>query len=325
MTNVVVSIINYKTPGMTIDAATSVLDDIGDLDVHVVIVDNGSADGSDRELLKWKAGLPADAPVTIVLSPENTGFSGGHNQGMAERNADFYLVQNSDSFIRPGFLKAILVSAQCHPKAGIIAPRIEHEDGVQQHNCFRFHSPGSEFLRAADIGILIRWLRRWFISLGDDPNPDEIEWVSFASVLLRHDMVDKIGPMDEGYFLYFEDTDYCLTAGRAGWGITFCPDAKTVHFRGGSGPVKANLKTNKELPAYYYRSRSRFLYKAHGRFGLLAANMSYYFGRGLNHLSRLLGKRFTPMPEREARNIWQNFWTPLRPDERPAQRKDQTP
>ena len=313
-----VSIINYRTVELTIQAVTSVLDDMRGIDGQVVIVDNCSQDGSVQALETWIKALPRNAPVTLVSSAENTGFSGGHNQGMATCEAEYYLIQNSDALLRPGFIRAILDAADAAPEAGLFAPRIEHEEGTVQHSCFRFHSPASEFARAVRTGFVSRWLSGRLTSLGPEPDPDQIEWASFACILLRARMVGVLGPMDEGYFLYFEDAEYCLRARRAGWKIAYVPQAVAIHFRGGSGPVKARMKSRSVLPPYYYRSRARFLYQAHGHVGLLAANLGWHAGRLIKHGSRLLGQTVYPMPAREGRNIWLNFTAPLTPDTRPA-------
>ena len=82
-------------------------------------------------------------------------------------------------------------------------------------------------------------LKRHDVPLAMPPAPGQIGWASFACILLRGAMVQAIGPMDDGYFLYFEDTEYCLRAARAGWQVAYVAQARCVHFRGGSGPVKA--------------------------------------------------------------------------------------
>jgi GT2 family glycosyltransferase len=117
--------------------------------------------------------------------------------------------------------------------------------------------------------------------------------------------------MDDGYFLYFEDTEYCLRAARAGWSVAYVPQARAVHFRGGSGPVKAMAAAKKRLPAYFYASRSRFLYQAHGTAGLWLANLAWLSGRGLAQLRRLAGKPVPPSNAAEARDIWINSLSPL--------------
>ncbi|MEM7524165.1 MAG: glycosyltransferase family 2 protein [Pseudomonadota bacterium] len=318
------SIINYKTGALTIQCVRSVLDDIGDLDVHVVVVDNASGDGSVEEIADWIAALKAEAPaeaarVELVRSPTNTGFSGGHNIGVAAHPAEAYLVLNSDAVLRPGALASLLAAARAHPGAGLIAPRLEDEDGAPQVNCFRAHSWASELIAAAHTGFVTRALRRRDMPLPIDPSPDDIEWVSFACVLLRDDMVRAIGAMDEGFFLYCEDTEYCVRARRAGWSVRFTPEARVVHFRGGSAPVKALVKARKRPPAYLYASRTRIHRIANGRLGPLLANLAWLAGRAVALARRLVGRAPPQTVAHEARDIWINFFTPLGDSRKPAE------
>jgi GT2 family glycosyltransferase len=323
VTALVVSIINYRTAEMTLDCVRSVLDDLrggadgGRIDGHVVVTDNASGDGSAERIAGWIAAQPAGTPVTLIRSEVNTGFSGGHNIGMGARMADFYLPLNSDAHLRPGFCATMLAAAAAAPRAGLFAPRIEHEDGTPQVSAFRFASPASEFARGANTGWVTRMMRGRLVALGPDPDPDAIEWASFACILLRGDMVRALGPMDEGYFLYFEDAEYCLRARRAGWRIAWVPGARAVHHRGGSGPVKSLQKARRRMPPYYYASRTRFLYQAHGRAGLWAANAAWAAGRALAQTRRLLGRRPNPIAEAEGRDIWTNASRPLGPRRAP--------
>jgi N-acetylglucosaminyl-diphospho-decaprenol L-rhamnosyltransferase len=313
MKKLVVSIINYRTAEMTLGCVRSVLDDIGDHDVAVVVVDNASDDGSVEALSTWIDAQARPVPVTLVASVANTGFSGGHNQAFRAVEAEFYLVLNSDGLLRPGFLSAILAAAAAHPAAGLIVPRIETAQGEVQTNCFRFPGLLSELDRGAASGPVTRLLHRRTVSLGPDPDPGAVEWASFACILLRRSMIDAIGPMDEGYFLYFEDAEYCLRARRAGWRLVRAPGALMVHFRGGSGPVKALEKARRRLPAYYYRSRSRFMAQAHGHSGLIAANLMWHLGRGMAQMRRLAGKPVPKSMDAEARDIWTGARSPLLP------------
>ncbi len=308
---IAVSIINYRTGALTIQCIRSVLDDLTGIDARIVVVDNCSHDGSAEEIEAWIADQPDTAPVQLVRSADNGGFSAGHNQGIAAVRADYYLILNSDTLLRAGFFKSLLAAADAAPTAGLIAPRLTGEDGTVQTSCFRFPSPYSELIRGANSGPVTRALKRHEVALGPHPDPARIEWASFACILLRADMIRDIGPMDEGYFLYFEDAEYSLRAARAGWQIAHEPRAVAVHFRGGSGPVKTLATARKRLPAYYYRSRSRFFCQAHGRAGLLAANLLWVGGRAVAQLRRLAGKSVPPMIEAERRDIWINAITPL--------------
>ena len=313
------SIINYRTGDLTIGCIASALKALGEIDGRIVVVDNASGDGSDDAIAEWIAAQPTQVPVDLVRSPRNTGFSGGHNLGMAAAEADLYVLLNSDAVVREDFVQRMLEAFEAQPDTGIVVPRLEGEDGVAQTNCFRFPGPVSEFIRGINSGPVTRLLKRYEVSLGPDPDPGAIDWASFACIGLNGRMVRALGPMDEGYFLYFEDAAYCLQARRAGWRILRAPDAVAVHFRGGSGPVKSLARARKRLPPYYYSSRTRFLYQAHGRVGLWAANLLWNLGRGLTQLRRLGGKSIYPMAEGELRDIWTNINRPLGPRHAPGE------
>ena len=307
---IIVSIINYRTGDLTLNCVQSVLADLGGRDIRVSVVDNASGDGSADQIAAWIAAHP-DAPVDLIRSPTNSGFSGGHNQGIGSGEAEYYLVLNSDAVLRAGFFEAILKTARANPRAGFIAPRIEHEDGTPQISQFRFHSPLGELVRGAATGPVTKALSRHDVPLGPDPDPAQIDWASFACILLNGEMVRALGPMDEGYFLYFEDAEYCLRARRAGWRVLRAPEAVAVHFRGGSGPVKEMEAARARRPGYYYRARTRFFCQAHGRTGLVAANLMFHLGRAIAQARRLIGRPVPPAIKGEWRDIWTNTLTPM--------------
>ena len=316
---VAISIINYRTGALTISCLQSVLADLGEIDARVVVVDNASNDGSAEEIERWIAQQPTPIPVELVHSAVNGGFSAGHNVGLSSVDAEFYLVLNSDALLRPGFFRAILDAARKAPRAGLFAPRLEGEDGTVQTSCFRFPGPTSELIRGASTGAITRALGRYDVSLGPAPDPSEIGWASFACILLRGTMIDAIGPMDEGYFLYFEDAEYCLRAHRAGWQIAMCPMPVPCTFGAAAARSRRSRAARKRMPAYYYASRTRFFYQAHGTVGLLLANLAWHVGHGIAQVRCLFGKRINPACEAEGRDIWTNVKLPLGPRHAPGE------
>lgn len=317
MTKLTVSIINYKTADLTMAALQSVRDDISGRDMSVVVIDNASNDGSAEKIEAWLAEA-GDPRFKLVRSDVNGGFSAGHNLGFAtDPEADYYLVLNSDALIRPGFFDAILEAAEANPAYGLFMPQLEFEDGTPQVSCFRFHSIVSEFLRGIATGPVTRMLKGYVVADPEPLAPHDIGWASFACVLLSGKMVRDIGPMDDGYFLYFEDTEYSLRASRAGWKVLFVPGAHVVHLCGGSGPVTELTDQKKRLPAYFWRSRTRYFRQAYGPFGPLLSNLAWMLGRVLAQARWLAGKApFAPI-EREWTDMWQGFLNPLRPDLEP--------
>jgi hypothetical protein len=309
--DLVVSVINYRTAEMTIRCAETVLAALEGVDGHVALVDNFSDDGSVETLQAWIDALGPDAPVSLTAAPTNTGFSGGHNIGIRARKARFYLIFNSDAELKPGAARALLDCAAANPRAGLIGSRLEYENGEVQISCFRFPSAWSELIRAAGTGLVTKLLARHNVPLAMPPDPSQIDWVSFASVMVRAEMVDQIGMMDEGYFLYSEDTEYSWRARQAGWGVVYEPRARAVHHRGGSAPVKAQAAAKKRIPAYFYASRSRFMATAHGRAGLIAANLAWHLGRGVAMLRILMGSKNHRTVAHESRDVWINALDPF--------------
>jgi hypothetical protein len=307
----VVSIINYRTGPMTIECVQSVLADAGGIDLHVVVVDNASGDGSAEAIEAWIAAQDPPVPVTLVRAPANRGFAAGHNIGLAARSGETYLVHNSDTLVRPGALGILLGTLRARPEAGMVAPQLEYLDGEVQGSAFRLPTPLGEVVRAARSGPVTRLLARHDLSLGPAPDPAAIEWVSFASVLIRAETLATVGPLDEGYFLYTDDVDYCWRARRAGWAIVQDRRARIVHFRGASGSVKQNVKARRRQPAYLYASRARFFRKAYGQGGLLAANLLWYAGKAANVLRCLVSDDRPSGAPREWLDIWTNFLDPL--------------
>ena len=310
----VISIINYRTADMTIRCVETVLAALAALDGvdgHVALVDNFSDDGSVEKLRAWIDGLGPEAPVSLTASPVNSGFSGGHNIGIRARKARFYLIFNSDAELLPGAPRALLDCAAANPRAGLIGSQLEYEDGTVQVSCFRFPSAFSELIRAAATGPVTKLFKRHDVPLDMPPAPDQIDWVSFASIMARAEMIEEIGMMDEGYFLYSEDTEYCWRARQAGWGVLYAPEARAIHHRGGSAPVKAQAAAKKRIPAYFYASRTRFLATSRGRVGLIAANLAWHLGRGVAMLRIAMGSKGHRTVAHEARDIWTNALDPF--------------
>ncbi len=308
---IVISIINFRTPEMTIACVDSVLADQGDLNAHVVVVDNASGDQSIPLLQRWLEEKGQDAPITLVQSPDNSGFSGGHNQGIGQYEADHYLILNSDALLRPGFFEALFKAVEANPKAGLFSPIIEDEEGNAQVSYFRAHTPVSEFLRGAGIGALTRALRRYEVPIFDASDAADIDWVSFACVLVRGAVFEQTGPMDADYFLYYEDSAFCHEARAQGWEFCLVPDACALHYEGGSGPVQENVEQRKRQPAYLYAARTRYFYQTGGYPKLIAANLMWNLGRIVSIVRWIAMKPHRAVPG-EFSGIWTQFFTPLK-------------
>jgi len=314
MNELCVIILNYRRADLTIECLRSLADALEGHPRRVaVVVDNGSGDDSADRLEQAIVENRWDGWARLLRSPVNGGFAAGNNIGFEAEEAEAYLLLNSDARVKPGAIDGLLRSMRDHPDAGLIGPRLQGPDGRAQVSCFRYRTPVSELLEAAGTGLLDRWLSRCVVAAGVHDQPVEAQWVSFACVLIRKAVIERIGPMDEKYFMYFEDMDYARRARRAGWGVLHDPTMSVIHLRGGSSSVKRAFRRRSRVPRYYYESRSRYFAKYYGGIlGILAANACWYLGRGVALLREICGAKRVHACACASRDIWTNCLTPLR-------------
>src|SRR5205085_5590103 len=136
--------------------------------------------------------------------------------------------------------------------------------------------------------VLNRALFRQNFQLMPRESESHYDWVSFASALIRSEVIRDIGFLDEGFFLYFDDADYCRRARKAGWKIGFCQDARVVHLEGQSNTVPESNRKLHRRPRYYYVSRARYFAKHLGTAGFWAANVAWSVGSVIGHAKQLV-------------------------------------
>lgn len=314
---IAVVILNYRTPGMTVDCLETLEPELVQRgDARVYVVDNCSGDGSADQIEQAINDRGWSGWCELLPSEVNGGFAAGNNVGLRKAHADggfeYALLLNSDTLVRPGAITELLNAGEQRKDASLIGPRLEWPDGKPQVSTFRCQTPVTELINAAAIGALTKLLSRFNTSIGVSDEPVAAPWVSFACVLIRKEVFETAGLMDEGYFMYFEDVAMCRAARQAGFGVLYWPQAHVVHLRGGSSPVKSAAEQRKRLPAYFYASRSRYYASFYGRPGLWLANALWLLGRSLSWLREWFG-RGSHHAERAPRDIWTNALDPLRP------------
>jgi GT2 family glycosyltransferase len=295
-------IVNYRTPELSLRALDSLLPELDADRDEVVLVENGSADDSSERL---QSGVRRRAPsvaVRVVSARHNRGYSAGVNLGLRAADADHYLVLNSDVIVREGAVSAFLARAEACPRPALVAPRLEGPDSDAQISSFRYPSPLGELVEAAGTGPIARLFARHAIANPAAP-PDAERWVSFAAVLISRASIERVGLMDEDFFMFFEDVDYCRRVQASGGSIVDCPEARIVHLRGASSPVKRLREQRKRLPTYFYESRSRYFTKHLGRSTLWLANAFWLLGQGIAAARELAGR-----PRHNARGSVRDIW-----------------
>lgn len=306
-------ITSYRAKELTLDCLHSLAGEVRQTPgIKVGICDNGNEDDTLAYLNAAivREGWQDWAYVTPVMP--NRGFSGGNNVILRDALAsgedyDYYMLLNADTIVRPGALGLLIGAIDSGDRIGIACPRLEWPDGTPQISCFRYISPVSEFISAAQTGPLTNLLESWDVPVPVSDGPVEMQWGSFACALIRKEVLEEIGVLDEGYFLYFDDVDYCRSARDKGWKVKYFPEARVVHLRGKSNPVKETSANLKRRPDYWYKSRSWYLKKFYGRAGLFAANMLWYAGRSVSFLRERFGSKKPHICEKEWIDIWKGF------------------
>lgn len=314
---ILVVILNYGTANLVEQCLESLEPELVGGPDRVVIVDNASPDDSADQIAATIDDRGWDGWAELVRAETNAGFSAGNNVGAAVHDSDWILFLNSDTIVRPGAIAALMASAQEHPRAGLIGPRLEWEDERPQVSAFRAPTPISEGLRGASLGVLDRVLHRWVVRTDITSEPIPVDWVSFAGVLVRRAAWTETGPMDDGFFMYFEDIDYALRIRSAGWEVWHAPSARIVHLRGGTASVKKDAAARRRVPPYFYAARSRYFAKHFGRLGLLTANLLWAAGSGLGVVLQVVGRKRSPTKS-EWRDVWHGFPSPMTPAPIPA-------
>ncbi|UWR27438.1 glycosyltransferase family 2 protein [Sulfitobacter sp. S223] len=309
-------LLNFRTSAMTLRAAEAAIADLHSLGGELVIVDNASGDGSYEMLMEQVAarGWGEGGLVRVVASSKNGGFGAGNNIGLRKklsdgRTPDYFYILNSDAFPDTGATAALVDHLETHPQAGIACSHIRGEDNVVHTTAFRFPSIAGEFAGAARLGFIDRLLPEALVPM---PQPDttvQVDWSAGASMMLRRTMLEKIGLFDEAFFLYFEETDLCLRAARAGWSCWYIPDSRVVHI----GSVSTGMKTKRRMPGYWYDSRRHYFIKNHGRAYAAAALSAHLFGGILHRLRVGLFGRQPQDPRWFLRDMAAHAFTPYRP------------
>lgn len=275
-------IVNYRTAGLAIDCLRSLSLQINDpRRTRVIVADNASGDGSMERLAAALVGNGWSGWAELLALPRNGGFAYGNNAGIAAALAstsppDYVLLLNPDTLVRPGAISALVDFMDTHPRAGIAGSLLENATGGVDCSAHRTPSPLGELDGAARLGPLNRLLQRYAVSPPVRSAAHECDWVSGASMIIRREVIAGVGPMDEGYFLYFEEVDFCCRARASGWSVWYVPQSRVLHLEGASTGIRVAAKRR---AAYWYDSRRRFFVKHHGIGGLLLADLLWVAGR----------------------------------------------
>jgi len=222
-----------------------------------VVLDNDSRDGTPEC-------VASEAPwARLVRTGANLGYAKAVNRGIAATSGAMVLVLNPDCVLPPGAIHALAAWLASHPRCGIAAPRILNPDGTVEYSARAY--PDSFTFLFNRYSLLTRlwpgnpWSRRYLLLDWDHASPRSVDWVSGAAMLVRRAAIDAVGGMDEAFFMFNEDVDWCRRMNDAGWSVDYVPDATAVHHIGASKGTVSNrviLERHRGM-IHYFRKHHR--------------------------------------------------------------------
>ncbi len=304
MTHVAVAIINYKTGGLVVDCLRSLQDEVKACEaayadrgrVQVVVVDNASGDDSPETIEQAIDDNGWSTWATLRRLPRNGGFSYGNNEAIrpfidGDNRAPYLWLLNPDTVVHPGALLKLIEFLDKTPKAGIAGSRLEDPDGTPQRSRFRFPGVLSELEGSVRIGPMTRLLSPWAvappIAEGDTPQP--AQWMAGASLLVRREVFEQAGYMDESYFMYFEEVAFCREAMRHGFERWYVPQSRVIHLVGQASGISSSQ--TKRKPAYWFDSRRRYFLTQTGRLRATLADAAWLTGFSAWRLRRRVQRK----------------------------------
>lgn len=296
-TTVAIIIVNYKTGRLVAESLHRLSQlQMPSVGLAVYVVDNASPDDSlsiiDQSILRLKA----QAWVHLIAHPNNGGFAAGNNVGFkaaTEGNdrPDYFFLLNPDACVQPDTLSSLLAFARQQTDPAILGCQLLDEQLTARPSAFRFPGALSEFQRGASLGLIDRLYPTSRVSMPVTSMAHEADWVSGAAFLVPKVILDTVGLMDEGYFLYYEEVDFMRKIKNAGFKIWSVPQSRVIHLAGASTGIVTGKTKAKKMPHYWYQSWRRYFVGAKGLTGAWACGLLWLLGKAVNQMLALFVPR----------------------------------
>jgi N-acetylglucosaminyl-diphospho-decaprenol L-rhamnosyltransferase len=216
---------------------------------EIILIDNASTDGSAREAAQHIERLQ------LIQNSSNVGFARANNVGIQAAQTPYVLLLNNDTVLRPQALQTLIRYMQNHPDVAACGPRLVNADGSVQPFIYGSEPDIGHLVVRGLLALVGRSIHDWQVSTALD-----VDWVAGTAMLVRKAAIDAVGPLDEGFFMYFEDVDWCRRFRAGGWRVAYVPEAEVLH-------LNRRSYHDRERQQHYYRSLRRY-YTLH--YGLLS-------------------------------------------------------
>ena len=301
-------IVSWNVRELLRDCLHSLCETAGDLRLQIIVVDGASADGS--------ADMVAGAfpEVELVRCDENVGFPRGNNMGLARATGRYLLLLNPDTIVQPGALQTLLAYLEAHADVGLVGAQLLNPDGSIQHSRYRFPRLSTGFFESTWLQPYApqRLLDHYYLRDQPSDRPVEADWLNGACLFTRREIAATIGGLDEAYFMYSEELDWCRRLKTAGWRIVYVPEAQIIHYVGQSSEQAVTARH-----INFNRAKLRYFRKYHGA---LAAGLLRLFLLK-SYLWQILVEGAKGMAGHKRELRWQrvaSYWQVVRSGLRPA-------
>lgn len=245
-----ICIVSNQVRDLLKDCLDSIAQDPPAFSYEIIVVDNGSKDGTIEMLRE-------DYPMVRWLqNPKDLGYTLPMNQALKMSSGDFLMQLNPDTLIKPGAFDCLINFMQAHSEAGICTPKVLNRDGTLQKQCRRSAArPWDTLTYFTGLSRRFPKSRRfagYLMTYLDENEVNEVEAVSGSCMLIRRAVIDQIGYLDEAFFAYQEDTDFCFRTREAGWKIYYVPQAEIIHYGGQGGSKVAVYRSIYQWHRSYY-------------------------------------------------------------------------
>lgn len=219
-------VLNFKSMRLLREGLRSIRFADPKIRYEVIVVDNASNDGTVEMVTKE---FPEHK---LIVSHKNLGYAGGNNLGLKAATGKYVMIMNPDIFVKEGTLETLVQYMDAHPDVGVVGPRLLSGDGSEQESFYEFHTPLTPVLRRTPLGRT-KWgrdrLERFMGRNRPQHRVIDVDWLLGGALLARRTAVDEVGLLDERFFLYFDDVDWCRRFWEKGWKVMHLPQVSLVH------------------------------------------------------------------------------------------------
>ena len=261
MNHLSVVIVNWNTKDFLVDCIRTILKTTIENRVEIIVVDNGSRDSSPAAAGDFEG-------VTVICNQRNLGFAAANNIGIRASTGKYVCLVNSDVKVLEGCLDRMCQYMEGHPKVGLLGPRVLNKDLSLQRSCAELPSVWNTLTQALMLDKLfpkVRCFRARFMGDFDHASERNVEVLSGCFLMARRKAIGEVGLLDERFFIYKEDVDWCKRFGEAGWRVRFYPQASAIHYGGASSlvaPAAFLIEMEKANLQYWRKHHTRIGYAA---------------------------------------------------------------